>query len=631
MAAPDRLGKYTLRGTLGRGAMGTVYDGWDPAIDRRVAIKTVKLADAEDEETQEALARFKREAQAAGRLSHPNIVGVYDYGETEELAYIVMEFVEGRSLKSVIDQERRLPPAAAGTVMQQVLAGLAYSHARGVVHRDIKPANIMLTSEGQVKIADFGIARIESSSMTSVGTVMGTPAYMPPEQFLGEAVDARSDIYAAGVMLFHLLTGERPYEGSMTSIMQKVLNPEPPPAASARAAVPTVFDGVVAGAMAKAPGDRYASAGAFSQALKAALETAAREPDADETMVAPSRARVAEARDGTLSRAGAPAVTRDALEVTQAAPAGDASPKPAVDRAVANTPPPGRKGPPVALIGGVAAVLLLGAGGAWFALQPAAPPPARPLAPVLKPAEPQAQQPSSPAVIEKPETSPIVPVKPSAGQVQGNIRAALAGQRCAVLSLDPGTMQVHGPIGSDLEAAKSAAAVAAGELPLTFAAVPVPGLYCDGLDAVRDAAAQPDGAPALLALTINGASGRVRLADRSKIAPRVVAPRFATYFTIDYLSNDGSMGHLYPPSKAAPRPAGAALQLTGRESGGVGPPFGTDVVIAIASAQPLLTYPRPKTETIDQYLGALKAAVSDAKAQGAATAGGVIVVDTAAK
>jgi serine/threonine-protein kinase len=189
-----KLGKYEIRGTLGRGAMGTVYDGWDPAIDRRVAIKTVRLADADDEETVEGLARFKREAQAAGRLSHPNIVGVYDYGETDDIAYIVMEFVEGRSLKSLLDQEKRLPPREAAEILGQVLAGLGYSHARGVVHRDIKPANIMLTGEGQVKIADFGIARIESSSMTSVGTVMGTPAYMPPEQFLGEAVDARSDL-----------------------------------------------------------------------------------------------------------------------------------------------------------------------------------------------------------------------------------------------------------------------------------------------------------------------------------------------------------------------------------------------------------------------------------------------------
>ena len=529
MASPDRLGKYTLRGTLGRGAMGTVYDGWDPAIDRRVAIKTVKLADAEDEETQEALARFKREAQAAGRLSHPNIVGVYDYGETDELAYIVMEFVEGRSLKSVIDQERRLPPAEAGTVMQQVLAGLAYSHARGVVHRDIKPANIMLTSEGQVKIADFGIARIESSSMTSVGTVMGTPAYMPPEQFLGEAVDARSDIYAAGVMLFHLLTGERPYEGSMTSIMQKVLNPEPPPTASARASVPTVFDGVIAGAMAKAPAERYPSAGAFSQALKVALAAAENEPDADATMVAPSRARAADVLEGTFSGSAA-------AGVTQAPPRGDAAPRAAVEKAVANAAPSAKKGLPLGLIGGGVAVLLIAAGGAWFALQPGAPKPAPLVAPVLKPAEPPPQ--ASPPVVQSPPEQaaqpPAAAPKPTAEQIQAKLQGVLAAQSCALLSLAPGeTMKVRGPVGSGSaeDAARSAVSDAAAGSNVTFAPMAVPPIYCGGLDALKAAAASPSGgAPVLLAMTINGAAERVHLADHSNIAPRIVAPGFRCVF-----------------------------------------------------------------------------------------------------
>ena len=174
---PDKIGKYELRGTLGRGAMGTVLDGWDPAIERRVAIKTVRLADAAaDEEAAEALERFKREAQAAGRLSHANIVGVFDTGETDELAYIVMEFIEGRSLKQVLDTEKSLPPDEAAEIMIQVLAGLEYSHRRGVVHRDIKPANIMLTTDGGVKIADFGIARLSSSTATAVGSILGTPS-----------------------------------------------------------------------------------------------------------------------------------------------------------------------------------------------------------------------------------------------------------------------------------------------------------------------------------------------------------------------------------------------------------------------------------------------------------------------
>src|SRR5580658_2340354 len=190
MSAVESMGKYEIRRQLGRGAMGIVYEGFDPVIERVVAIKTVRLPEVDDEETAEEIARFRREAQAAGRLSHPNIVGVYDYGETTELAYIVMEFVDGPPLKSYLDKNERFPLPRIVQIMDDLLTGLQFSHERGVVHRDIKPANLMLTRSGQAKIADFGIARIESSSMTQAGTVLGTPAYMSPEQFLGHAQSA---------------------------------------------------------------------------------------------------------------------------------------------------------------------------------------------------------------------------------------------------------------------------------------------------------------------------------------------------------------------------------------------------------------------------------------------------------
>src|SRR5271165_2110517 len=212
-APPTALGKYEIRGVIGRGAMGTVYDGWGPVIGRRVAIKTVRLLDHADPEAQEGLERFKREAQAAGRLSHPNIVGVYDYGETAETAYIVMKFVEGQSLKQHLDAGERFPVAETVAIMGQVLAGLQFSHDSGVIHRDVKPGNVMITKGGpgggRVKLADFGIARIESSVMTQDGTMLGTPAYMSPEQLMAQTVDSRTDIYSSGVVLYQLLTGER--------------------------------------------------------------------------------------------------------------------------------------------------------------------------------------------------------------------------------------------------------------------------------------------------------------------------------------------------------------------------------------------------------------------------------------
>ncbi len=270
MSAVESLGKYEIRRQLGRGAMGTVYEGFDPIIERIVAIKTVRLPDSADEETAEEIARFRREAQAAGRLTHPNIVGVFDYGETADIAYIVMEYVDGPPLKNLLDKHERFTVPRIVRIMEDLLAGLQFSHERGVVHRDIKPANLMLTKSGQAKIADFGIARIESSSMTQAGTVLGTPAYMSPEQFMGQVVDARSDIYSSGVLLYQLLTGERPFEGSMSAIMHKALNTEAPMPSQISVTVPRPFDAVVRKAMAKRPDDRYASAADFMAAIKAA-------------------------------------------------------------------------------------------------------------------------------------------------------------------------------------------------------------------------------------------------------------------------------------------------------------------------------------------------------------------------
>src|SRR5580658_5609186 len=280
MSAVESLGKYEIRRQLGRGAMGTVYEGFDPVIERIVAIKTVRLPEVDDDDTAEEIARFRREAQAAGRLTHPNIVGVFDYGEVGDIAYIVMEYVDGPSVKSLVDKQERFAIADTMRVMTDLLNGLQFSHARGVVHRDIKPANVMLTSDGQAKIADFGIARIESSSMTQAGTVLGTPAYMSPEQFMGQVVDARSDIYSSGVLLYQLLTGERPFEGSMSAIMHKALNTEAPAPSQISVTVPRRFDEVVRKAMAKRPEDQFSSAAEFMIAIRAPV--AAPPPAADE-------------------------------------------------------------------------------------------------------------------------------------------------------------------------------------------------------------------------------------------------------------------------------------------------------------------------------------------------------------
>ena len=270
-----KLGKYDIEGELGKGAMGVVYKGKDPFIERFVALKTVRadMLRAEDPEATSAqITRFKREARAAGRLNHPNIVGIYEYGEDDSTAFIAMEFIEGRDLKDYFDKEERFEVKTIVRIMGDVLSALDYAHHHGIVHRDIKPANIMLTDDGVVKITDFGIARLESSNLTQVGAVMGTPSYMSPEQFMGQQVDGRSDIFSAGAVLYQLLTGEKPFTGSLTTVMHRVLHSQPERPSALNVQIPRAFDQVVEKAMAKRPEERYQSAAEFAQALRDAAE-----------------------------------------------------------------------------------------------------------------------------------------------------------------------------------------------------------------------------------------------------------------------------------------------------------------------------------------------------------------------
>jgi serine/threonine protein kinase len=289
-----QLGKYRIDSVLGKGAMGVVYKAFDPAIERVVALKTIRKEMFSESEQQELIGRFKNEAQAAGRLNHPNIVTVYDYGEDPESAYIAMEFVEGTGLDALLAPGRPTPVARVLAWMADLLDGLDYAHARGVVHRDIKPANLLITANAQVKISDFGIARIESSTLTQAGSMIGTPSYMSPEQFRGEPVDGRSDVFSSGILLYQLLTGARPFTGSASTVMHQILNEEPAPPSRVLPALGARFDAVLAGALAKLPAGRHASARAFHEALVQAAQQDAADPDAtaladsDRTVLAPS-------------------------------------------------------------------------------------------------------------------------------------------------------------------------------------------------------------------------------------------------------------------------------------------------------------------------------------------------------
>lgn len=284
---PQNLGKYPILGQIGKGAMGVVYKSFDPVIHRSVALKTVRKELLTDEEDAAALsARFRNEAQAAGRLLHPGVVAVYEYGEDAQYAFIAMEYVEGGSLRQYFERKVRFEERDVVSVMAQLLEALQYAHDQGVWHRDIKPANIIIMNNGRVKVADFGIARVESSTLTQVGVVMGTPGFIAPEQYLGTEVDHRVDVFAAGVVLYELLTGEAAFSGTKESVMYKVCH-EAPLAPSIKAAKPALvrFDAIALRALAKRPQDRYPSAGKFREDLLAAYDHPVSPRVSEETLI----------------------------------------------------------------------------------------------------------------------------------------------------------------------------------------------------------------------------------------------------------------------------------------------------------------------------------------------------------
>ncbi len=723
--AVETVGKYEIRGRLGAGAMGTVLDAWDTVIERRAALKIVKKPPAGDIEGAEALARFKREAQAAGRLTHPNIVAVYDYGEDDENAWIAMELVEGGSLKDIIDRGERFALPEVGRVMEQTLAGLDYSHKRGVVHRDIKPANIMLAADRTIKIADFGIARLENSSMTQVGTVMGTPSYMAPEQLRGETVDARADIWAAGVMLYQLLTGEKPFEGGFSSVMHKAIHTDPTPPSSLAVTAPRAFDAVISKALAKRPEDRWASAAVFADAIRAAITAPAQAvplPMADS--------------DATIVAAGPRPVIA-----------------PKTPAAATQASPVAKKGAPVLLIGGgiaalgaaaAAAFLLMGAPSTptpppptpQIALQqpppPAAPPavtiqPAAPAAPLLTPTAPPLLQtaPQATAQVSPPLQAPVIappptpstsvpaqttllapapPVSPPVAQApvqqapiqQTPIQQTPIQQTPAQLAPAPQppppivAMPVRPPAPQllpappppllqpaapqpqiallqppklDFAAAAAAAANAApctlisgaatensltlsgvarrGEetaiwrmlaargIPLSAATLgvqPFDGPYCPALAVLRPVIAAPDAAPRVSVI------GNMPLLKGQFLRFDVTLPSWPSHLYVAYFMASGEVAHLVP---SATHPADAIVRLGEPRAGFPGwevdEPFGTDLLVAVASERPLFGANRPLVEPQADYIAALSTALAAARQAGQRVAIRPLVIETAAR
>ena len=261
-------GRYRVLEKLGSGGMAEVYSAEDSQLGRRVALKVLHRRYAEDPQFVE---RFRREASSAAGLQHPNVVGIYDRGEWDGTYYIAMEFVEGRTLKDIIVEKGPAPPAAATDIVLQILRAARYAHKRGIVHRDIKPQNVLIDQEGRVRVTDFGIARAGTSDMTETGSIMGTAQYLSPEQAQGRPVDARSDLYSIGVVLYELLRGEVPFDAeSPVSVALKQVNETPLPPGQLNPEVPPALDAVVMRALEKDPARRFADADEFIAALEAA-------------------------------------------------------------------------------------------------------------------------------------------------------------------------------------------------------------------------------------------------------------------------------------------------------------------------------------------------------------------------
>ena len=266
--AINKLGRYEILSELGQGAMGVVYKAIDPLIERTVAIKTIKL-DLSTEDLARFEERFYREAKSAGRLNHPNIVTIYDVGKTDNVAYMAMEFMEGRLLKSVLDAHTAFSIDEIVDIAAKIAGGLAYAHENGIVHRDVKPANIMLVRGNSVKIMDFGIAQMPGGARTLAGTAWGSPKYMAPEQVTVNTVDSRSDIFSLGVILYEMLTGESPFDGdNINTILYRIVHEMPVPPKSLAPRVPEVFNGIIAKALAKLPEQRFQNAQEFAKALR---------------------------------------------------------------------------------------------------------------------------------------------------------------------------------------------------------------------------------------------------------------------------------------------------------------------------------------------------------------------------
>ncbi|MDO9710935.1 serine/threonine-protein kinase [Paracraurococcus lichenis] len=629
-------GRYEIRKEIGSGASAKVYEAFDTgALQRLVAVKVFQLRMLGDAAAQEEHARFRQGARAAGDLFHPNIVSVLDFGEDNECAWIVMELVDGETLRALLDRGVRLDTPAIVQLMGQILSALGYTHSRGVVHRDIKPENVMLTRDRVAKITDFGIARIEDASMTVVGTMLGSPAYMAPEQVLCEPVDHRADLWAAGVILYQLLTGERPFEGSRTTVGHKVLYAEPVLPSRTRAAVPLQFDAVVAKALAKQPEMRFGSAAEFATALRDAAAQVGPQP-------------AATGAEPPLPRRG-PAAEEPGRDGARTRPPPASRPRPP------RRPQPAPWLMPVA-VGGMAVMLAVGAvvfglpaerraepSGPSAELPPSSGPALRPdpgpqgvppeadrapsfaereqvpqpLAPVPRPPVPD------PAPVPMPLPEPPLPAVPQRPDYRPAAAEALGAFRCGVVAsvgtVDSVALRGFAPI-AEIQAAQRS--LAAAGVPAAASRMQVDTIgshFCRMLAAARPFMEDEPNWQA-------GLDGPSRLAPGQALRVRVELPDWPAHVYLDFLQANGQVAHLAAlPQRHPPR---TRLLLTDPRWVLDQMPA-TELLLVVVSERPLFARPRPQMfERLDEFAQALGPALRAAQENGGRVSAQAFVVQT---
>jgi eukaryotic-like serine/threonine-protein kinase len=598
-----QLGKYEVRATIGRGAVGTVYEAWDPLIARTVAIKVLPLLDM-DEYGEEQHERFRREAQAAGRLHHPNIVSAFDYGETESSAYIVMEYLPGPSLKTLLAKSEPLPLADIGRIMKGLLSGLRHSHQRGVVHRDIKPGNVVFSADGDVKITDFGIAHLEASGLTRDGAVIGTPAYMAPEQVLSEPVDARTDIYSAGVVLYEMLTGRRPFQGSEASILHRIVHLVPARPSELAPTLSPDLDAVTAKALAKQPADRFQTAAEFDEALHAALQ------HAPVVAVAPQSERDDESEATVAGH-------------NRAFPA----PSPAPGQAVVTATTASRRSLhgirswllPTGAAGAAAAALAV-----WLTLVPHASrqsvenPPSDTAERGSGAAVPNTPRAPEPVQQTQTSTAPaaVVPaiMHPPVGQADSLHRQVddiVAAAPCSIIASDVATAQsvvLRGisalGIASQLEIQamlQGAIQTAAPAAAVSWDLRRIDGPFCPVLDLLRPLVVSS-------VRVLSHPAMRAQLTDGDSAHLAVSLGQRPLRIALDRFTNDGTVHHMLAGSTDG-------LEQNAIDGWRVGKPYGDQLITAILTSAPLFARERPEHEPSATYLKDLQLALAQLRGQ----------------